>query len=90
MSGAHLRVHALGGSGFFGVATSRQLGCRARRNRFRRRLREAGLATLELWSGLDLVVVAKASCEGVGLGDLVLELGELSVRARGILEEGLG
>lgn len=72
-----LVLSALPGEGAVGVGTSKKIGCHARRNRVKRRIREAARSLhsrLEEW---DSVVIAKASAAEAGLEELKDEFSEL-------------
>lgn len=58
-----------------GIATSRAIGCHARRNRQRRRIREAVRAMdATARQGLDIVISAKESVQDIRQADLIAEL----------------
>lgn len=68
----------LPGSGLAGIGIARAIGCHARRNRQRRRLREA-LRTLHIseLSKFDTVVIGNEPATGLKLPELAASLGEL-------------
>lgn len=61
------------GEGRVGIATSRQIGNKPRRNRVKRRVIEA-LRRLGPHSGLDLVIVCQRNAERAKFEDLVDDL----------------
>lgn len=74
-----------GGSGpsRIGIVVRRQLGSAVRRNRIRRRLREASAqAHSVLPDGLDVVITPRASAEEATFQELVASLTELFSRTR--------
>jgi RNase P protein component len=76
----------LKGTGLVGYATSRQIGCHARRNRQRRRAAEA-MRGLDV-HGLDLAVTVKPSARDATLGALREELQFLVTEIRARWESG--
>lgn len=62
-NGDFLRLLALPGTGLVGIAVTRSLGCNARRNLFRRRMREIARISGGQPSA-DLVVLVKAGANG--------------------------
>lgn len=100
VNGAYCSLRYLTGSGRIGIAVSRKLAQRnssgtdrpdstarasnVRRNRVRRRFREAiRLSTVD-WSAFDIVVVAKASSEDASFDSLIVDIRTASeaLRAR--------
>lgn len=67
------------GCGDVGFATSRTLGCHARRNRIKRRLRQlqAELMPKELGSKVDLIYLATTECKERTYGVLRTEVEDL-------------
>jgi len=56
-------MYVLSGTGAVGVTTARKIGCRARRNRVRRRVREIARLQFHRFTNWDSVIVAKASAD---------------------------
>ena len=75
MNGELFRLHALQGAGLLGIAISRQIGCHARRNRLKRRVREA-IRSIDLApaDGLDIAVTVKTAANEAGFQRLRDEL----------------
>lgn len=88
MNGALLRLAALPGSGQFGVTTVRDIGCRARRNRQRRRVREAYRTLGRHDIDRDLVVTARATTTTAPFELIVSELDELLDKLDARWDEG--
>ncbi len=66
-----------------GIAVRRQLGTAVRRNRIKRRIREAGgRAYAVLPEGMDVVIVPRASAAEVPFAELVAALTEAFGRVR--------
>ncbi|MCW5940551.1 MAG: ribonuclease P protein component [Fimbriimonadaceae bacterium] len=62
------------GTGQIGVATSRAIGCHARRNRQKRRALAAFAEFKQEISGIDVVLLVKARAAGASWNALVTEL----------------
>lgn len=69
----HARVRADGGPGRVAVVAGRRVGSAVRRNRAKRRIREA-VRRAEVPAGFDLVLSAKAGADEVAFPDLVTEV----------------
>ena len=66
-----------------GIAVRRQLGGAVRRNRVKRRLREASARAYHaLPQGMDVVIVPRAASADASFEELVVSLTELFTRAR--------
>ncbi|MFM9872605.1 MAG: ribonuclease P protein component [Fimbriimonadaceae bacterium] len=73
----NLTMYVLSGSGAIGVTTSRKIGCRARRNRVRRRVREIARIQESRLAKWDSVIVAKASADHAKFETVCNDLGQL-------------
>lgn len=80
---------ALKGQGLFGVAASKAIGCHARRNRQKRRIK-AAWQTLNQSCELDWICVAKPSIVDAPFDEIVAELRILAVEleAKSAEEDG--
>ncbi len=67
----------LDGTGFVGIATSRLIGNRPRRNRVRRRVREAVRIQAERLVRWDCVVIAKSACAHAEFAEICRQSSEL-------------
>lgn len=73
-----MRIHALAGSGLIGIATTKKIGSRPRRNFARRRVIEGLRTNVEcLTAGLDYVVVIFESSIRASFTELCDELFKL-------------
>jgi ribonuclease P protein component len=79
-NGDTYRIHALPGSGLVGIATQRKIGNTPRRNRQRRRTREA-LVGIET-GGLDIAVTVKPEAREQSIDELREELRRLVAELR--------
>jgi ribonuclease P protein component len=70
-------MYVLSGSGAVGVATARKIGCHARRNRVRRRVREVARLNLPKFSSWDSVIVAKVSADQAEFESITKDLTQL-------------
>ena len=77
MNGRHFRVNSLPGHGEIGFATVKKIGCHARRNRQKRRAREAYNAIAPQNVGLDMAVLVRDSADKASFDELTEELGRL-------------
>lgn len=77
MNGKHFRVCSLPGQGHVGFATAKKIGCHARRNRQKRRAREALNASDFPIVGLDIAVLVRDGADAVGFDELTEELKRL-------------
>jgi ribonuclease P protein component len=79
-------IHAVSrgaGPARVGVAVRRQLGGAVRRNRVKRRIREASARTYALLpAGVDVVVVPRSTAVHASFGELVAALTDVFMRAR--------
>ncbi|MBX3112715.1 MAG: ribonuclease P protein component [Fimbriimonadaceae bacterium] len=82
VSGPLLTINLLPGSGLVGVATSRSIGCHARRNRNRRRVREAVRLTTSQDPAFDMALVAKSTVDGCDFQALRDEVVRLTAEAK--------
>ncbi|MGE0002465.1 MAG: ribonuclease P protein component [Fimbriimonadaceae bacterium] len=78
-NGRFARLCAQPGTGELGLTTARSIGSHARRNRARRRLREAWRAAGP-WCSRDAVVVGLPSSLGAKLPDIVRDIEALRAR----------
>lgn len=76
-----VRLIVLEGTGFVGVTTSKGLGCRARRNRAKRRAKEAW-SLAGLCPDWDVVLAVKASADRIPFSDLASDVLRASQEAR--------
>ena len=65
-----------------GVATSRSIGCHARRNRNKRRVREAVRLTQSHDAAFDMAFVTKSAADGCDFQSLRDEVVRLTVEAK--------
>lgn len=72
-----MTLYVLTGTGLIGVTTSKSMGCRARRNRTKRRVREIARLQFSRFQKFDTVIVARNSAEKAPFAELECNLGEL-------------
>ena len=77
MNGRYFRVSSLPGPGEIGFATAKKIGCHARRNRQKRRAREAYNATSPHNVSLDMAVLVRDCADTASFDELTEELGRL-------------
>lgn len=82
MNGRHFRLNSLLGHGEIGFATVKKIGCHARRNRQKRRAREAYNALAQENVGLDIAVLVRESADKASFDELTEELGRLLEETR--------
>ena len=82
MNGRHFRVCSLPGTGLVGVATTKRIGCHARRNRQKRRAREAVNATGLGFVDLDMAVLVRETADKTSFDELTEELKRLLEETR--------
>ncbi|MCB0825088.1 MAG: ribonuclease P protein component [Armatimonadetes bacterium] len=76
-SSPNLKLYSLPGQGLLGIATSRKLGSRPRRNLFKRRMKAIATNYGDQMANFDWVVSVKHSAAQATYPDLATELGEL-------------
>ena len=88
-SGRLVRLHVLPGTGLVGIATSRDIGTKPRRNTQKRRIREA-VRTLDAkeWADTDRVILVKTVCAEAEFKEIIDELAALHGEIRGRWAEG--
>ena len=70
------------GVGLVGIATPRSIGCHARRNRQKRRIRECLRNLTPLLAGMDVVVLARACVVTTPSAELAKELSAILTSCR--------
>lgn len=83
-----MTIAALQGTGLVGVATSKTIGCHARRNRQKRRIVAVLQETAGIWDGLDLVVTVKPATEQATPQEIEDELKNLVTEMQSRWESG--
>lgn len=78
---------ALKGQGLFGVATSKAIGCHARRNRQKRRIK-AAWQEIGASRQLDWICVVKPSIVEASFEEIVAELKGLASQLEVLADEG--
>ena len=90
-NGELFRIHALPGTGLVGIATSREIGSHARRNRQKRRAAEALRGLDEgLLQGVDVAVTVKPAAGSKSLAEMQEELRFLVAEVRARWADGSG
>ncbi len=82
MNSLDLRIFSLPGIGLVGIATAKAIGSVPRRNRQKRRVREAFWLDPGEKHNLDWVIVVKASAVDRTFGELAFQLGGLIVETQ--------
>lgn len=78
---------ALEGQGLFGIATSKAIGCHARRNRQKRRVR-AAWQMVKASAEKDWICVVKPSIEEASFEEIVAELRRLAAQMEVLADKG--
>lgn len=76
VQGAFCRLSGLKGTGLLGVATPKKLGCSPKRNRLKRRLREAVRLSGASREGLDVVIIGVLAAAEAPFEELKRDLSE--------------
>lgn len=88
VSGMYCRVLVARGKGRVGISTPKKVGCHARRNRLKRRLRDAVKTSVNLLSNdRDTVVLGKFEAEAASFSEICADISQTLARANELWEK---
>jgi ribonuclease P protein component len=88
VSGQFCRILVASGKARVGISTPKKIGCHARRNRLKRRLREAVKVNVNLLSNdLDTVILGKVDAESASFSEICADISQTLARANELWEK---
>ena len=88
ISGQYCRILVASGQARVGISTPKKVGCHARRNRLKRRLRDAVKINVNLLSNeLDTVVLGKIEAESASFSEISADIGQTLAKANELWEK---